>query len=71
MLSPLFGFTDDEIAAIRLVRRKVPFFTALTEAAEQGGHPAEFLETFEALRRRRPDGERRTADYRNLRPHRL
>ena len=52
MLSPLFGFTDDEIAAIRLVRRKVPFFTALTEAAEQGGHPAEFLETFEALRRR-------------------
>lgn len=51
MLSPLFGFTDDEITAIRLAHRKGPFYTALTEAAVSDKKAVGFLEVFARLRR--------------------
>jgi ATP-dependent helicase/nuclease subunit A len=52
LLSPLFGFCDDDIARIRLQRRGVPFFLALHLAAENGDERArEFLATFDELRR--------------------
>ncbi|MDL2232307.1 helicase-exonuclease AddAB subunit AddA [Ruminococcaceae bacterium OttesenSCG-928-L11] len=52
MLSPLFGFTDDDIAEIRLTARGVPFFSALSAAAEAGSPKAgDFLALFAELRR--------------------
>ncbi len=51
MLSPLFAFSDDEIASIRLAARGKPFFTALTGAAKSGDAKAEaFLALFHKLR---------------------
>lgn len=52
MLSPLFGFTDDEITAIRLCLRDAPFFTALAAMAEAGKEKCvRFLALFDELRR--------------------
>ena len=51
LLSPFIGFTDDDIVRIRLVARNVPFFSALTMAAQQGDEKsAGFLQLFEELR---------------------
>lgn len=50
MLSPFFDFTDDDIAVIRLKARKVPFYTALSLAAETDGKAAAFLKVFMELR---------------------
>jgi len=51
LLSPLFDFTDDDIARIRLLRRGAPFYTALVQAAEEGDPKAErFVRRFAHLR---------------------
>lgn len=51
MLSPLFHFTDDDIARIRLIAPKTPFFHALHTAREQGdAKAAAFLTQFFDLR---------------------
>ncbi len=52
MLSPLFGFTDDEVARIRLVRREGSLYAALAEAAAADETAGGFFERFEGLRRR-------------------
>ena len=52
LLSPLFGFTADELAAIRLVGRKLPFYLAVEAKAGQGdAHCQAFLALFRQLRR--------------------
>ena len=51
MLSPLFDFSDDDIARIRAARRGAPFFSALNTAAAQGDEKTgRFLVLFSALR---------------------
>lgn len=55
--SPLFGFTPDELSAIRVCDRKSDFFTALTAAAASDPKCAAFLETLERFRRFAPDAE--------------
>lgn len=51
LLSPLFDFTADDIARIRLRDRGAPFFTALAACAEEGDEKAaDFLALFRALR---------------------
>lgn len=50
MMSPMFGFTDDELSQIRLLSPSGHFFTALKKAAAQYEHAREFLEDFEQLR---------------------
>ncbi|MDR2908397.1 MAG: helicase-exonuclease AddAB subunit AddA [Oscillospiraceae bacterium] len=61
LLSPLFGFSEAELAAIRLAGRKMPFYKALVQAAGGEGvlpymglseRVRRFLELFYALRRR-------------------
>ena len=52
LMSPVFGFTADDMAEIRLRDRTVPLYLALGEAAKLGNcKAAEFLETTDALRR--------------------
>lgn len=52
LMSPLFGFTDDDIARIRLTKRSGVFYSALMEAKNAGDEKAaSFLELFEELRR--------------------
>lgn len=50
MRSPLFGFTEQALADIRLCDRKAPFYDALRLAAEKDGHAAAFLERLARLR---------------------
>lgn len=50
MTSVFFGFSDDEIAAIRLKARGVPFYTALNLAAETDEKAQDFLRVFHELR---------------------
>lgn len=50
MLSPFFDFTDDDVAAIRLLRRGAPFYTALNTAARENEKAASFLRVFHELR---------------------
>ena len=50
LASPVFGFTPDELAAIRCEGRKVPVYTALRRHAEHDAHAAGFLATLSALR---------------------
>lgn len=53
MLSPLFGFTDDDLAHIRLEKRAVPLYTAVHAAASVGDAKASaFLERFSRMRTR-------------------
>lgn len=48
--SPCFGFTGDELSAIRIAAPKEDFFTALTVRAEEDGKCAAFLDKLAALR---------------------
>ncbi|MFV0498081.1 MAG: helicase-exonuclease AddAB subunit AddA [Candidatus Fimivivens sp.] len=52
MLSPMFGFSDDALAKIRLVVPGGHFYPAVKKAAETDPQVHTFLETFEHLRRR-------------------
>ncbi|MCI8497244.1 MAG: helicase-exonuclease AddAB subunit AddA, partial [Clostridiales bacterium] len=46
LMSPLFGFTPDDMAAVRLTQKGVPLYTALVKKAEAGDEKcAAFLET--------------------------
>ncbi len=53
--SPAFGFTADELSAIRAARPKGDFYTALCAAAETDARCRAFLERLAALRREAPD----------------
>jgi len=48
--SPVFGFSADELSAVRAAERNADFFTALQAAAEKGGKAADFLRRLNALR---------------------
>lgn len=51
MLSPLFGFSDDELARVRLADRQAPLYTNLTRLAAAGdGKAKRFAQIFTALR---------------------
>ncbi len=51
MMSPLYGFTPDDMAKIRGKKRKVPIYAALREYAQEGDKKAvAFLEDIDALR---------------------
>lgn len=51
MMSPLFGFSANDLARVRLVERGVPLFSALTQAAQNGDEKsAAFLQVFHAMR---------------------
>lgn len=50
MLSPMFGFSDDEIADIRLCGREGHFYFALLKGAETMPRAGAFLQRFEELR---------------------
>lgn len=51
MMSALFGFTADEMAAIRIEQKKGSLYTAVCKNAEKGNkHAAEFLSTLSVLR---------------------
>ncbi|MCL2579789.1 MAG: helicase-exonuclease AddAB subunit AddA [Oscillospiraceae bacterium] len=56
LASPLFGFSDTDLAAIRLCGRKIPFYRALLAASEGeselAGRCREFLALFNRLRKR-------------------
>lgn len=53
LLSPVFGFTPDNMARIRLAQKKVPFYQALKKSAEEGDlAAAEFLVTLSGFRER-------------------
>ena len=52
MLSEMFLFTPDDLAVIRCDNRKVPLYTSVKTAAENGdGKSAEFIKTLDSLRR--------------------
>lgn len=52
MRSSMFGFTEDELLAIRLVQPEGMYYDALTAAADQGNtRAAEFLRRLEGYRR--------------------
>lgn len=51
LLSPIYGFTPDETAEIRLMDKKTPLYVALKAYAENGSEKASrFLESVEKLR---------------------
>lgn len=50
MRSPLFGFTEQELAEIRLCGRSVPYYDALRRAAHENGHAKDFLDKLARLR---------------------
>ncbi|MFV0401904.1 MAG: helicase-exonuclease AddAB subunit AddA [Oscillospiraceae bacterium] len=51
MLSPIFGFSDDDLVRIRLTDRQVPLYTNLTRLAAEGdGQSKRFVDIFTALR---------------------
>lgn len=53
LMSPMFAFSADRIAEIRLARRNVPFYLALSELAERGDVPcADFVRFLSALRQK-------------------
>ena len=52
MMSPLFAFTADEMAAIRINKRKCPLYSAVVISAEKGNKKcADFIEKLAAFRR--------------------
>ncbi len=54
--SPAFGFTADELSAIRAADRSSDFYTALLSAAEKGnGRCLDFAEKLSAIRSAAPD----------------
>ena len=50
MLSPIFGFTADEVARLRAPRRAMSLYAAVTAAARQEEHCARLLERLEEYR---------------------
>lgn len=50
MMSPIYGFTADDMAKIRLKSRTGRLYPAVAEAAQEGGRPAEFLKELGAFR---------------------
>ena len=51
LISPMFGFTPDEIASIRLEDKRAPLYLALVQSAQAGNEKAEhFLKMLGALR---------------------
>ncbi len=51
MMSPIYGFTPDDMARVRAVKKKVPLFSALTEYAQTGDEKTRFfLEEINKLR---------------------
>lgn len=52
LMSPMFGFSADQITEIRLAKRQVPFYTALLTRAQQGD-PAclDFLDHLQRFRK--------------------
>lgn len=50
MFSPLFGFSEDELADISCDRRQGSFFDAVKRSAKSNDRCSEFLETLEKLR---------------------
>ncbi len=51
MMSPLYGFTADEMARVRAAKKKVPLFSALTEYSEKGDEKSRlFVEEINTLR---------------------
>ncbi len=55
--SPLFGFTADDLAAVRACDKAHDFYTALTAAAETRADCRAFLDTLSDYRRLAPDLE--------------
>ena len=53
--SALFGFTPDELSAIRVCDRAHDFYTALCVRAEEDARCADFLRVLESYRRLAPD----------------
>ena len=53
--SPLYGFTADELAAVREKAPDADFYTALTRAAEEDKKCADFLSELEEYRAAAPD----------------
>lgn len=53
--SPLFGFTPDELSAIRAADKTVDFYTALCRRAEDDERCAKFLKMLERCRALAPD----------------
>ena len=53
--SPVFGFTPDELAQIRLADRRSDFYGAIVRASEQSLKARGFLDALNALRRDAPD----------------
>ena len=53
--SPAFGFTPDELSAVRAADRRGDYYTALVKAAESDRKCAAFLDTLTALRALAPD----------------
>ena len=51
MMSPVYGFTPDDMAKVRAVKKKAPLFSALTEYAQSGDEKTRlFLEEINNLR---------------------
>lgn len=51
LISPMFGFTPDEITAVRLEDKRSPFYLALVKSAQDGNEKARyFLNVLGALR---------------------
>lgn len=51
MTSPMFGFTDDELAAIRIGTPKGPLWGAVCAAGKENAHAALFVSEMNTLRR--------------------
>ena len=52
MMSPVFAFTADEVAQIKVNKRKQPLYSAVVSAAEKGSKKcADFIEKLSLLRR--------------------
>lgn len=52
MMSPIYGFTPDDESLIRMKDRKLPLYSCVVKAAEDGDeHCREFIESISSLRR--------------------
>lgn len=54
LMSPAFGFTPDELAAIKAGVRDKSLYAALTERAKTDSHAAEFVDLLLELRKKAP-----------------
>ncbi len=51
MLSPIFGFTADELALIRCDNRRASLYSSVIEKSKENRHCAEFLQSLATMRR--------------------